>query len=141
MKEATRTGDADVYLLYKYISRFNPEVLLVHDGIDELMGGYWDHRKGATEKERREAFKVFWKVLIPDHLKPLTRTSDNFNINLLFPYLDQKIIETASRIPLEDRTSVETSKKPIRWLAKELGVPKEILERAKRGQVGMLDIK
>jgi asparagine synthase (glutamine-hydrolysing) len=139
LEMAAKTGDADVYLLYKYMSRFNPNTLLVHDGIDELMGGYWNHRKEATEEEKREVFAGYWKVLVPDHLNPLIGTSSNFDINLLFPYLDPKIIEIASHIPLSERTSVETSKKPTRELARELGVPKEILERPKRGQVGMLD--
>jgi asparagine synthase (glutamine-hydrolysing) len=146
---ATETGDFDVYLLYKYISRFHPDTLLVHDGIDELMGGYWNHRKEVaeeggekiTEEERRKIFEGYWKDLIPKHLNPLIGTSSNFDINLLFPYLDPKIIEVASHIPLNDRTSVETSKKPTRKLAEELGVPKEILERQKRGQIGMLDRK
>lgn len=149
LEEATRTGDFDVYLLYKYISGLNPNTLLVHDGIDELMGGYWNHRKEKaeedgrkiTEEERRKIFEDYWKVLIPDHLNPLIRTSGNFNIDLLFPYLNPKIIEAVSRIPLDDRTSKEISKKPLREIAQELGVPKEILERSKRGQVGMLNVE
>ena len=141
LEEATKTGNADVYLLYKHISNFHPNTLLVHDGIDELMGGYWNHRKDVPEEERRKIFADYWKVLIPDHLKPLIGTSADFNIDLLFPYLDQRIIEVVSHIPLKDRTSVETSKKPLREIARELGVPKEIIERPKRGQVGMLDIK
>lgn len=146
LEEVTRTGDFDVYLLYKYISKLNPNTLLVHDGIDELMGGYWNHRKEETEEgikiteeERRKIFEDYWKVLKPDHLNPLIKASGHFNINLLFPYLDQRIIEAASRIPLDKRTSFEISKKPMREIAQELGVPKEILERPKRGQVGMLD--
>jgi asparagine synthase (glutamine-hydrolysing) len=140
LEKNTKTGDADVYLLYKYISRFHPDVLVAHDGIDELMGGYWNHRK-LTGKEKKQAFTDFWKVLVPDHLKPLTRTSDNFKIDLLFPYLDSEIIKAVSQIPLEDRTTVASSKKPLREIAQELGVPKEIIERQKRGQVGMLDIE
>ncbi|MFH1657052.1 MAG: asparagine synthase-related protein [bacterium] len=139
--EATKTGDVDVYLLYKYISKFKPNILLVHDGIDELMGGYWNHRKDVTKKEKEKIFTDYWKALVPNQLEPLTKTSDNFNINLLFPYLDQRIIEAVSCIPLEDRTSKEISKKPLKEIAKELGVPKEIIERPKRGQVGMLHIE
>lgn len=139
--EVTNTGDVDVYLLYKYISKFKPNTLLVHDGIDELMGGYWNHRKDVSKKEKEKIFTDYWKELVPNHIKPLIKTSDNFNINLLFPYLDQRIIKTISCIPLEDRTSREISKKPLREIAKDLDIPKEIIERLKRGQVGMLDIR
>lgn len=139
LRRATETGDVDVFLLYKYISEFHPNTLLVHDGIDELMGGYWDHRReDLSETERRGAFANFWKALIPNHLKPLIRTSNNFNIDLRFPYLDQRIIEAASRIPLENRTSKKISKMPLREIARELGVPEEILTRSKEGQRGML---
>lgn len=141
LKEAVKTGDADVYLLYKYISKFHPNVLLAHDGIDELMGGYWNHRKDVAKAEKEKIFVDYWKELVPNHLEPLIKTADNFGINFLFPYLDQGIIESIACIPLEDRTSVEISKKPLREIAKELGIPKEILERPKRGQVGMLDRK
>lgn len=139
LEKVVKTGDVDVYLLYKYISEFHPNVLIVHDGIDELMGGYWNHRKDVSKEEKEKIYADYWKMLIPNNLEPLTRTSDNFNTDLLFPYLDQKIINMISRIPLEDRTSLEISKKPLREIARELGVPKEIIERSKRGQVGMLD--
>ncbi len=141
LEKATKTGDIDVYLLYKYISRFQPNVLMVHDGIDELMGGYWNHRKDVPKIEKERIFANYWKALVPNHLEPLIKTCNNFNIDLLFPYLDQKIIEAVSHIPLEDRTSIEISKKPLRDIAQELDVPKEIIERSKRGQVGMLDIE
>lgn len=140
-EKVVKTGDLDVYLLYKNISRFNPNVLIVHDGIDELMGGYWNHRKDISKEEKEKIFSHYWERLAPDHLELLTRTCDNLNIDLLFPYLDQKIINAVSDIPLEDRTSKEISKKPLREIARELGVPKEIIERPKRGQVGMLDIE
>jgi asparagine synthetase B (glutamine-hydrolysing) len=138
-EKITKTGDVDVYLLYKYISKFHPNIMLVHDGIDELMGGYWDHRDVNSETERKDAFTKFWQALVPDHLVPLIKTSDNFDIDLLFPYLDSKIIENISRIPLNDRTSKELSKIQERKIAQELGVPEGIINRQKRGQVGMLD--
>jgi asparagine synthetase B (glutamine-hydrolysing) len=141
LEKAVKTGDLDVYLLYKNISKFKPKVLLAHDGIDELMGGYWDHRKDNSESEKEKIFADFWNKLIPDHLVPLAKTSDNFKIDLLFPYLDERVIKTISNISLSDRTSIESSKKLLREIATTMGVPTEILTRPKRGQVGMLDIE
>jgi len=141
LKKATETGDLDVYLLYKYISEFEPKVLLAYDGIDELMGGYWNHRKDIGLAERKNIYTNFWNKLVPDHLVPLLTTSDSFGIDLLFPYLDTRLIKTISNIPLSDRSSIEESKKPLRVMARELDVPKEILERRKRGQVGMLNLE
>lgn len=140
LRTAVKTGDFDIYLLYKHISRLNPEVILVHDGIDELMGGYWDHRKDNLPNERAAIYTSFWDRLIPEHLLPLTTTSSEFNISLLFPYIDAQIIKTISDIPLNDRSTIAESKKPLRVLALELGVPQKILTRSKRGQVGMLDL-
>lgn len=141
LEKVTKTGGTDVYLLYKYILRFHPNILVVHDGIDELMGGYWDHRKNVPKTEKERIFTYYWERLVPDHLEPLTRKCDSFNINLLFPYLDPKIIKAVSCIPLEDRTSKKISKKPLREIAQELGVPKEIIERSKIGQHVMLDVE
>jgi len=141
LEKATETGDLDVYLLYKYISKFEPKVLLAHDGIDELMGGYWNHRKNSLPTEKEAIYTDFWNKLVPDHLAPLVTASNSFGIDLLFPYLDARIIETISNIPLSERSSFEKSKIPLRAMARALGVPEEILTRPKRGQVGMLDIK
>jgi len=141
LENACKTGDTDVYLLYKYISKFNPQLLLAHDGIDELMGGYWNHRKDMSQTEREMNYKYFWNRLIPDNLMPLTATANNFGIDLLFPYLDERIVKTISNIPLLNRSSIEVSKEPLRTIAQTLGVPKEILTRSKRGQVGMLDLE
>jgi len=139
LKEVVKTGEVDMDLLYKYLSDFHPNVLLACDGIDELIGGYWDHRKITPKEEKEKIFADYWNQLVPHHLIPLIKRGSDFGISFLFPYLDQKVIQSISGIPLEDRTSKEVSKKPLREIAGRLGVPAEILTRAKRGQVGMLD--
>lgn len=140
-EKATEEGDFDVYLLYKNISKLNPKALIVHDGIDELTGGYWGHRKDEAADARKKAFLKFWNNLIPGHLKPLLATSRNFNIQLIFPYLQEKLIKYISEIPINDRVSSEMGKKPMREIAKTMEVPEQIITRSKRGQVGMLDIE
>ncbi len=141
LKEAVEKGDFDVYLLYKNIYLYHPESLIVHDGIDELMGGYWNHCKDISLNERKKFFTYYWNRLIPDHLDPLIKTSQNFNIKLLFPYLDEKLIGLISKIPVEDRASGGIGKKPLREIARQFEVPKEIINRTKRGQVGMTEIE
>ncbi|MEI6850800.1 MAG: asparagine synthase-related protein [Candidatus Saccharibacteria bacterium] len=141
LEDMSKSGDTDVYLHNKYISRFQPKVLLANDGIDELIGGYWDHRRDCDLSERRTIYTDFWNQLIPKHLEPLIATSDKFGIDLLFPYLDPLVIADISRIPLLNRSTTRESKIPLRTIARRLGVPEEIITRPKRGQVGMLDRK
>jgi len=132
-------GSLDVFMLYQYIKEAHPQTVIVHDGIDELMGGYWGHRKEIEPIKKVEAFAHFWQRLVPDHLEPLTKEANYFNIKLLFPYLDSRIVSAISQIPLDERTTKALSKIPLRNIARELGVPQEIIDRPKRGQVGMLD--
>ncbi|MFH0929834.1 MAG: asparagine synthase-related protein [Candidatus Moraniibacteriota bacterium] len=141
IKKAVADGDFDVYLLYKNISKMNPKLLIAYDGIDELTGGYWGHRKGESAEERKKAFAEYWKKLIPNHLRPLLATSKKFDIRLIFPFLNKDLASMISKIPISDRVSDEIGKLPIRELAKAFEIPEEIIKRSKRGQVGMLEIK
>lgn len=141
IKKAVADGNFDVYLLYKNISAVRPKMMIVYDGIDELMGGYWGHRKEKALKKRKEAFADFWKRLIPYHLSPLLATSRKFGIRLVFPYLNRKLAQMISEIPVSDRVSDEVGKLPVRELARIFEVPDEIIKRSKRGQVGMLEIR
>jgi len=141
LKEAVAAGNFDVYLLYKNIKRLNPKSIIVHDGIDELMGGYWDHRKESSVEERKKCFNEYWQKLIPEHLNPLIQTTQHFKIKLHFPYLEEKLIKFISEIPIEDRVVEGVGKKPLRDIAALMEVPKEIIDRPKRGQVGMTEIE
>lgn len=141
IKKAVAEGNLDVYLLYKNISSLHPKLLIAYDGIDELMGGYWGHRKEKSIEERKKAFAEYWNRLIPYHLQPLLATSQKFGIRLIFPYLNRRLAQTISEIPISDRVSDEIGKIPVRELARAFEVPKEIIKRSKRGQVGMLEIK
>ncbi len=141
LKEASKTGDIDVYLLYKKILEY-PDVktVIAHDGIDELMGGYWLHRQAKAAQEKKEVFVDFWQRLIPKHLSPLIKTASSFDIRLIFPYLDSETVKAISQIPLEDRVAQGEGKKPLREIAKRLDVPEEIINRSKKGQLDMLEI-
>lgn len=147
LKEKSKGGDFDVWLLLKEISKHKPKIILATDGIDELMGGYWDHAKGfdeqdkmITDEERKQIYRRYWEKLIPNHLKPLTKKAEKLGIKILFPCLDKDLIEYISKIPINDRVKNSVRKLPLRKLAEKYDVPDEIIKRKKRGQVGMLEI-
>ncbi|MDP2923710.1 MAG: asparagine synthase-related protein [Candidatus Omnitrophota bacterium] len=139
------SGDVDVFLLYKLIKEKAsieggsfPVAVMAHDGIDELMGGYWAHRGTKTNQEKSDTFKDLWQKLPKKHLENLSRSAALMNIKIIWPYLDRSLIEYISHIPLDERTSKQESKMPLRAIAKKY-LPQEIIERRKRGQVGMTD--
>lgn len=141
LKEAVEWGSFDVYLLYKYISRFGPKAVIAQDGIDEQMGGYWEHRKDIPKEERKEVFRNLWKNLKQNHLDQLIKSNQQHNIHVLFPYLDESLVKYISEIPVEDRASERVGKKPLKEVARRLNVPEEIINRPKRGAIGMTEIE
>ncbi|MFH1430115.1 MAG: asparagine synthase-related protein [Candidatus Uhrbacteria bacterium] len=126
-------GAVGVYCLYRRLAKDKARIAIAHDGIDELMGGYWNHRASDDEQKMRSAFEYFWSRLVPDHLLPLERTAVRAGARPVFPYLHPRVVAYIARIPLTDRTSREESKKPLRALARRFGVPEEIIARTKRG--------
>jgi asparagine synthetase B (glutamine-hydrolysing) len=141
LEDANKFGDdpvtqADplVLILYehiRYIFEPHPSSVIVHDGIDELLGGYWEHRANGASAE---AFRKFWNELMPRHLIPLWCKAQHSHIFPLFAYIDDDLVEYISRIPIRDRTSHTESKIPLRRLAmKHFPVLKEVIERPKRG--------
>lgn len=141
LKEAVERGDFDVYLLLKKISESKPNTLIMLSGIDEQLGGYWEHRRNSSPTKRKEVFRELWRKFRDEQLKPTVESSRRFDITVLFPYLDEELVEFVSKIPVKDRTSKEVSKIPLRQIAGELGVPQEVIERTKRGASGMTDIE
>lgn len=115
--------------------------MIVHDGIDEQLGGYWDHLRESTSEQRTEAFRKFWDDLESNHLAPLIKTASANNIRLILPYLDASLLKYTSSIPLADRVKEEEGKAPLKEVARRLGVPAEIVDRKKRGAVGMTELK
>ncbi len=125
-------GDVGAFLLFDFIAKFGVKSILVHDGLDELLGGYWEHRASSDPKDMKYAFESFWSLLEAEHLEPLERIANHFGIKLLFPYLQKDAAEYISRIPLSERTSCEESKIPLRRIAAKY-LPPEIISRPKLG--------
>ena len=127
-------GNAGVLLFYQFLNGCDVRKIISHDGIDELMGGYWPHRQHeGNEDLQRQAFHAEWGRLADVHLFPLERKAHICKVEVLFPYLQREVIEYIRRIPLCERTSRAESKMPLRALARQLGVPEPIIARKKVG--------
>lgn len=133
-------GDIAVFLAYQRMASFEFEfrTAIAHDGIDELLGGYWDHRKAQTMQEKKTVFADRWARLSNEHLLPLEASAEHFGIQVVLPYLQREVIRYISRIPLNKRTNQEESKIPLREIARKY-LPIEVIERQKMGFCSALD--
>ncbi len=128
------------YLLYRTIAAHGAKAVISHDGTDEQLGGYWEHRSNISKEERQDVFRKHWQILTEKHLTPLIRTADSFDIAMIFPYLNKEAVQYISQIPVDDRAVFRDGKKPLRLIARELGLPQEIIDRPKVGQCSILDL-
>jgi asparagine synthetase B (glutamine-hydrolysing) len=124
-----------VFLLIQFIwitAQDQPTTVIFHDGIDELMGGYWEHRECSSRSKKETAFKHLWDELSDKHLIPLEKKVRHYQITPLFPFLQREVVEYISKIPVEERTSHKESKIPLRIIASKY-LPMEIVQRPKIG--------
>jgi asparagine synthetase B (glutamine-hydrolysing) len=136
--EPKSLGNVGVFLTYCFIENEKFRAVIAHDGIDELLGGYWDHRKPLDEAEKIKAFESFWAKLEEDHLLLLERKAHYLGLEVLLPYLQQEVVAYISQIPVNDRTTRQTSKIPLRKIAEKY-LPEEIIDRPKVGFCSVLD--
>lgn len=131
-KEIT-DGSAAVFLAYRAMSDCGFQISIAHDGIDELLGGYPEHRfSPRTKAEKKMYFRKMWNELIPQHLLLLEKSARYFGIKVLFPYLQPEVVDYISHIPVDKRTGRRESKIPLRRIAEKY-LPREIIERPKKG--------
>jgi asparagine synthetase B (glutamine-hydrolysing) len=104
------------------------------DGIDEFMGGYYDHLHNPTH----ETYYDFMVRLQDEQLRPLNENSGK--INVLLPYMSKDLIELYNRIPMNNRFDSNGRKKIMVELAKDK-IPDKIIYRRKYGFVDAMRIK
>ena len=129
--------DVNTWLLYRLVAETPAKSIIAHDGIDELMGGYWRHRESSQGgREKQEGvFKKFWRELESEHLLPLEEIAEKFGIKLLLPYLQKAVVQYISAIPVNERASFKSGKMPLKAIAEEYVWPKEVVHRKKIGFV------
>lgn len=134
-------GNTAVLLALQAVRNAGFRSVMAGDGIDELLGGYWTHRQEDNPREQTRTFQEYWRRLPEDHLIPLEEKAEALGLTVLLPYLNTRIVESVSRIPLRNRTTRGQSKIPLRLLAERIGVPDMALRRDKTGFVDALNPK
>jgi asparagine synthase (glutamine-hydrolysing) len=98
-------------------------------GSEELFAGYQRHK---LAKDRQAEC---WQGLLNMHERDLLRDaaiSSATKTNLLTPFLDEKLIATAMRVPAKFKINNDESKLILREIAEGLRLPKDITWRGKR---------
>ncbi len=135
-----RSGDNAVYMALGFASHFVSGVL-AGDGIDEQVGGYWCHSHDSDRfTSTEETFEFFWNRLEPDHLEPMFKSATTIGIDVHWVYLDGRVVNYISRIPLSDRVHDGVSKAVWKDLARLVGIPDWVINRPKLGFVGALSV-
>lgn len=129
-------GDVAVFLALEKAAALGYTDVIAGDGIDEQVGGYWWHAN--PEKPLDEVFADFWNDLDSGHLGPMARSAKIAGVTVHWPYMDERILEYISRIPLEQRVEHKVPKYWWKEFAKHIGIPAEIADRPKQGFVHAL---
>lgn len=119
--------DNGIELFYKYIAKHTDEII-AGDGVDEFMGGYYEHQQGRLKKE--ETYYNILRRLQKDHLVPLNKVSGDVRVYL--PYLDEELVSLYGQVPLMDKVDLGDRKKVMIELAKGK-IPNEAITRRKYG--------
>jgi len=130
------SGDENVFLTLQFASHFVTDILAT-DGIDELMGGYWQHVQPNIKPDG--FFKHFWNRLEYAHLTPMFESAKQVGVNIHWINLDPDVVNYISRIPLRLRVPGGVTKQVWRALAHFIGVPDWVIQRKKLGFVNALD--
>ncbi|MFX1285200.1 MAG: asparagine synthase C-terminal domain-containing protein [Promethearchaeota archaeon] len=131
-------------------NKLNVKTVLLGQGADELFGGYQRYVQ-LYEKKGLDAIKKAMtgdlRALQEDQIIREQKMAQFFGLNLIYPFLDPKIIKRANSYPISNHISYTPQEKVIRKvllrnLGKKLDLPEIIVERPKKAiQYGSGTIK
>ena len=113
------------------------KVMLSGQGADEIFGGYFKYEKVTIENGHSYLHDKLWEDVLNLSSKNLERDDAASMANAIevrYPFLDVNFINYAMRIPPEFKIKLD-SKEPrkhiLRLIAKNIGLPDEIIYRPK----------
>ena len=120
-------GNYIVKQFYKKLVDFGITSIVACDGIDEYMGGYYDHMHNPS----LETYYHYLSELVDKHLTPLDKNSGNISVYL--PYLSPNLVTLYNNYEFSFRFDKNSRKKLIFAIAKKMGIPNDVIDRRKYG--------
>jgi len=125
-----------IYLTTKLARQDDQKIILTGQAADELFGGYNRYKKyyentEELQKQLTEDLNNMYHVNLERDDKACMKNS----IQLRAPYLDRKVINIATQIPLKyliHSSEDNTRKHILRDVAKDVGLPEYITQRPKK---------
>lgn len=126
-------GDEIVREFYSFLIQNKICNIIACDGIDEFMGGYYDHLSGNLD-----VYYDYLSRLQSEHLERLDFISNEILVYL--PYMDDKLINMYNNIPISGRFG-NGERKKIMFTMAEGKLPSELINRRKYGFCDAMRIK
>jgi len=129
--------------LFREISGFGFKNTICADTVDEILGGYWMHRRPEVlapddcADKQAWVFEKIWKDLPKLHLQPMNYYAKKHGITVSLPYLGaNKILR---KVAINQRVDENNGKIILRELARNIRIPDEIIKRPKLGLCSIWD--
>ncbi|MFH1306181.1 MAG: asparagine synthase C-terminal domain-containing protein [Candidatus Micrarchaeota archaeon] len=122
------------YECCKKAKQLEDGVILFGSGAEENFIGYQKYYNRFSEgKDLKEILKKEISTLPSRDLKRTGAVAKYCGVDARFPFMDKKLIDEISKVPVKERIGTPKMKKPLlRKIAKLLEVPKSAIERPKK---------
>jgi len=147
-----------MFSLYKIVSEYTNKVIS-GDGLDEIAAGYSLHQnpvenmrfwhlpvtkrekllvsvitnpKNNIREKRLTALEYTWKIMPETYLLFMKKYARQFDVEVRLPYLDERVITTLNKVPLEEKVDSSERKKIIKKIAVRY-LPPQVVHREKLG--------
>ncbi len=102
------------YLAMKHAKNNSFRSIMTGDGADELFAGYHFFQRLSLSDLQKDLERI-WKIM---HF-PSKAISESFGMSLQTPFLDNKVMNYAKRIPAEFKVKEEKGKKFGKWILRK----------------------